>query len=246
MKTLFAIRHVAFEDLGSFETVFKRHGYRIEYLEAGVDDLTRVARQPPDILAILGGPIGVNDVADYPVLKDELAAIERRAEKDLPTLGICLGSQLMARALGARVYPARGKEIGWAPVSLTDAGWASCLSALAPLDEPVLHWHGDTFDLPQGAVHLASTAMCPHQAFAWGRNWLALQFHPEATARGLERWFIGHAGEIAATDGVSVARLRADTARWGRSLEARGAACLARWLAAVDAALPAAPQAPVS
>jgi GMP synthase (glutamine-hydrolysing) len=241
VKTLSAIRHVAFEDLGSFEAVFKRHGYRIEYLEAGIDDLGRVVRQPPDILVILGGPIGANDIADYSFLKDELAALERRAVKDLPTLGICLGSQLMARALGAWVYPARGKEIGWAPISLTDAGWASCLSALAPLDEPVLHWHGDTFDLPPGAVHLASTALCPHQAFAWGRHWLAVQFHLEATARGLERWFIGHAGEIAATEGVSVARLRADTARCVRSLEARGAACLTRWLATVEAALPAAP-----
>lgn len=236
---LFAIRHVAFEDLGSFETVFKRHGYNIEYLEAGVDDLGRVVRQPPDLLVVLGGPIGANDVADYPFLKDELVALERRAERDLPTLGICLGSQLMACALGARVYPARGKEIGWAPIALTDAGRASCLSALAPLDEPVLHWHGDTFDLPFGAVHLASTEICPHQAFAWGRHWLALQFHLEATTRGLERWFIGHTSEIAATKGVSVARLRADTARWGRSLEARGTACLTRWLAAVETARPA-------
>jgi GMP synthase (glutamine-hydrolysing) len=238
VKTVTAICHVAFEDLGSFEPEFQSFGYTIKYLEAGRDDLGRVIQRAPDILVILGGPIGAGNESDYPFLKDELAVLGQRARANLPTLGICLGSQLMARALGARVYPADRKEIGWAPIALTDAGWESCLAALAPEEEPVLHWHGDTFDLPQGAVHLASSEICRHQAFAWGDNWLAFQFHPEATVRGLERWFIGHAGEIAVTEGVSVARLRADTARWGRSLEARGIECLKRWLASVEAAVP--------
>ena len=238
MKTVSAIRHVAFEDLGSFEPVFQRFGYNVEYLEAGRDDLGQVIRQPPGILVILGGPIGANDEADYPFLKDEIAALGQRAMTKMPTLGICLGSQLMARALGARVYPASRKEIGWAPIALTDAGWKSCLSALAPVEEPVLHWHGDTFDLPQDAIQLASTEICQNQAFAWGDNWLAFQFHPEATAPGLERWFIGHAGEIAATVGVSVAQLRADTTCWARSLEARGIECLSRWLATVETTIP--------
>lgn len=235
MKTVAAVRHVAFEDLGTFETVFEDRGYQIQYFEAGLDDLSLIVREPPDILVVLGGPIGANDEAEYPFLTDELRILQHRAETERATLGICLGAQLMARVLGARVVGAPRKEIGWAPITLTDAGRKSCLAALASAEEAVLHWHGDTFDVPQDAVHLASTDICPHQAFSWGHNWLAIQFHPEATARGLERWFIGHACEIAATDDVSVARLRADTARWGRSLEARGVECLKRWLATVEA-----------
>ena len=233
MKTVLAVRHVAFEDLGSFAAVFERRGYAVEYAEAGMDDLARASKREPDILAILGGPIGANDDADYPFLKDELALLERRAKSGRPALGICLGAQLMARSLGARVYPAGRKEIGWAPIALSEEGRTSCLAALIPRGEPVLHWHGDTFDLPEGAVRLASTDICPNQAFAWGPAWLALQFHAETTPRGLERWFIGHTVEIAAS-GVSLARLRADTAKWGPSLEARGAACLERWLESVE------------
>jgi GMP synthase (glutamine-hydrolysing) len=234
MKTVFAVRHVAFEDLGGFAPVFARRGYAIEYAEAGRDDLSCRPTREPDILVVLGGPIGVNDDADYPFIRDELDWLARRARSGRPTLGICLGAQLMACALGARVYPAKAKEIGWAPIRLTDEGRGSCLAALASNGEPVLHWHGDTFDLPEGAQRLASTDICPNQAFAWGRAWLALQFHPETTRRGLEQWFIGHTVEIAATPGVSVDKLRADTARWGESLETRGMACLERWLDAVE------------
>jgi GMP synthase (glutamine-hydrolysing) len=135
----------------------------------------------------------------------------------------------MARALGARVYPAGLKEIGWAPLDLTAAGRDSCLGRLAP-GTPVLHWHGDTFDLPAGAVHLAATPPCRNQAFGWERHGLALQFHLETTARGLERWYVGHAAEIAATPGVSVPELRAQAARHAAALLPQARACLAAWL----------------
>lgn len=94
----------------------------------------------------------------------------------------------------------------------------------------MLHWHGDTFDLPADAVLLASTDAYPHQAFAWGQRALGLQFHLETTARGLERWFIGHAGEIAHTPGLSVPALRTATARHAAAAEARGRQCLTAWL----------------
>lgn len=231
MKTACVIRHVAFEDLDGFAPLLNERGYSAVYHEAGRHDLSALDAHAPDLVVVLGGPIGAYDDDAYPFLRHELRLLERRLAAGRPTLGICLGAQLMARALGATVYPGPRKEMGWMPLTLTEAGRASCLRFLAPEITPVLHWHGDTFDLPPGAVRLASTEICPNQAFLHGTNALALQFHPEVTASGLERWFIGHALEIATTPGMSVARLRADTAGWAATLESQGRLCLDDWLA---------------
>lgn len=233
MKNVVAVRHVAFEDLGSFERVLGDRGYHVAYADVGLDDLGALDPLGADLLVVLGGPIGAYEEASYPFVLDELRLLEKRLAADLPTLGVCLGAQLMARALGARVYPGGRKEIGWALLELTDEGRRSCLRYLAPEETPVLHWHGDTFDLPRGAARLASTEAYQNQAFAWGRRALALQFHVEATARGLERWFVGHACEIAATPEVSVARLRRDTARFVPALERQASRCFEAWLDAI-------------
>jgi GMP synthase (glutamine-hydrolysing) len=233
VKKAFAIRHVAFEDVGSFDAPLRQRGYQVRYLEAGMDDLASLDPLQPELLIVLGGPIGVNEQAEYPFLHDELRLLEKRLQHHLPTLGICLGSQLMACALGAPVYPAAQKELGWAPIELSEAGQQSCLRHLDSSLTPVLHWHGDTFDLPEGAQRLASTAVCPNQAFSWGNAALALQFHPEVTLRGLERWFIGHTLEIHTTLGVSVDRLRQDTARYGAGLQRQGSRLIEDWLDSV-------------
>jgi GMP synthase (glutamine-hydrolysing) len=225
MKTVLAIRHVAFEDLGGFEVPLKDAGYAIRYADMGVDDVS--ALPSPDLLVVLGGPIGAYEDDLYPYLKDEIALIAARLAAGQPMLGVCLGAQLMARALGARVYPGRAKEIGWKKLALTASGER----LLAPLkDLPVLHWHGDTFDLPPGSVNLASTDSCDHQAFLYDRHAMAFQFHPEAQQIGFERWLIGHAGEIAATAGVTVPQLRADTARLSAAAGRAGAQILRNWL----------------
>lgn len=230
-----AIRHVAFEDLGFLAALLAGRGFALRYIEAPTDDLADPGIAAADLVVVLGGPIGAYDEALYPFLAAEIGAVERRLAAGRPTLGLCLGAQIMARALGARVFPGHaGKEIGWSPLALTPAGRASPLAALA--DAPVLHWHGDTFDLPAGATLLASTKQYAHQAFARGPAALALQFHAEVTAAGLEAWFVGHACEIAATPGVTVPDLRAATRRHEGAIARAGGAMFAAWL---DGAFPA-------
>lgn len=232
MKSAVAIRHLAFEDLGSFAEVLAQRAVALRYLEAGVDDLSRLDPAEPDLLVVLGGPIGACDEALYPFIVDELRLIEARLRAGRPTLGICLGAQMMARALGARVYPGPGKEIGWTPLRLSEAGRASPLAQLDGALTSMLHWHGDTFDLPAGATLLASTDFCRHQAFSWGEHALAFQCHPEVQAGQIERWLIGHAGELAAA-GLSVPELRRASARFAPTLEAQAARTFADWLDAL-------------
>jgi GMP synthase (glutamine-hydrolysing) len=228
VPTTLALRHVPFEDLGTLGPLLTSRGHDVRYLEVPTSSLSDVDPLAPELLVILGGPIGVYETDLYPFLELEIDLIARRLRATRPTLGVCLGSQLMARALGARVYPSGVKEIGWAPLELTAAGADSCLRHLA--DVPVLHWHGDTFDLPDGAVRLASTPACKNQAFSFGPAALGLQFHAEATGKALESWFVGHTLEIAQTPGISVPQLRADTARCSAAIAASGSACFDDWL----------------
>jgi len=221
------VQHLAFEDLGVFAPVIERFGYTIRYLQAGVDDLSPVV--DADLAIILGGPIGVYETDSYPFLRDEIAVLSARLDAGQPTLGVCLGAQLIAAVLGARVYPgARGKEIGWSPIRLTPAGRSGPLSHLG--DDMVLHWHGDTFDLPDGAVLLASSDQYPHQAFSYGNHTLALQFHPEVDPETFERWLIGHTLEIGSVEGVSPAALRTDATQHGATVARRGVLFLEAWL----------------
>jgi GMP synthase (glutamine-hydrolysing) len=202
-------------------------GYHIRYYDAGCDALT-LDPVDTDLLVVLGGPIGAYELEDYPFIADEIAILRARVAADRPTLAICLGAQILAQALGARVY-AGPKEFGWAPVKLTEAGERSVLRDIGHEAIPVLHWHGDTFDLPDGAERLASTPECANQAFSLGAT-LAVQFHPEVSARHFERWLICNTGQIALMKSHTVRSLRDQATRYADAAATSGQKWFAAWL----------------
>jgi GMP synthase (glutamine-hydrolysing) len=201
--------------------------------EAGVAvdlvELDRGARVPwslpPEMpLVVMGGAMGVSDVGNpaYPYLEDEVALLRDRLAADAPVLGICLGAQLLAHAAGARVFPnsrpgpggaqIRVYEVGWAPVDFLEVEREPALAGLSAR-EVMLHWHGDAFDLPAGAVRLASTPGCPNQAFRLGRAY-GVQFHPELDRATLDTWLKSDAAYVALACGPEGAeRIGAETPR---------------------------------
>jgi len=233
-KRAAVVQHIAFEGLDGFAPALAAAGYQVDGANAadGLPDDFADA----DLLIVLGGPIGAAEDDTYPFLTDELRLIERRLRDGRALMGVCLGAQLIARALGARVYPAREKEIGFGPVSLTAEGRASCLAPFAEAPA-TLHWHGDAFDLPAGATRLAATDRCENQAFALGPDVVGFQFHPEATGRNIEHWLVGHAVELRLA-GADAPEIRREAAALGPALAHKADAVMRGWLAGLSAPSP--------
>lgn len=170
-----ALYHASFETLGAIEDWIREHNHTLTpypLFHAPVIPST----DDFDMLILMGGPMSVNEEAIYPWLRTEKELVRRCADLGKPVLGICLGAQIIAAALGKRVYHNTYREIGWFPVTWTDQ--ARRFGPLAG-NGTFFHWHGETFDLPDGAVHLASSEATPNQAFMYNGHMLALQFHPE-------------------------------------------------------------------
>ena len=231
MKAL-VVHHVAHEGLAAFAGPLAERGYDVEHVYAGDPDFAAVDLLEPDLLILLGGPMGVYEREAYPWIEGELARIAMRIMAGGPTLGVCLGAQLIAAALGAEVKPGPVREVGFAPVTLTEAGRRSPLRSLEGV--PILHWHGDGFDVPEGATLLAETAHFA-QAFSLGSAVLALQCHPEmgSAGDGIDRWLAEDADYVTAA-GTTEAVIRADHASLGEAAASAGRRMLGDWLAAIS------------
>jgi GMP synthase (glutamine-hydrolysing) len=226
-RSCVAVRHVAFEDLGLLGPLLSSRGYDVRYHDAGIERFDRGTLLAPDLVIVLGGPIGVYEHEIYPFITDEVAAVAARLDANKPILGICLGAQMMAAASGALVAPGPAKEIGYGALTLTAAGRASVLAPLAAL--PVLHWHGDNCELPAGCECLASTRHCPVQAFSRTPVQLALQFHLETEPALFEAWLVGHTVELGKA-GLDPRKLRDEARKLGPSLREVGSKVLSAWL----------------
>ncbi len=189
-------QHIACEKLGTGAAVLEQEG-----IELRVVHLYDGEVPPPDWasaagLVFLGGPMNVYQEQQYPFLKTENEIIKEAIRRGKPTLGLCLGAQLIAKAAGARVYAGRQKEIGWYPVCLTPQAQAQGLLAGFPSPLNVFQWHGDTFDLPPGATPLGSSDLFANQGFCLADRIYALQFHLEVNLKMIEEWLEEYQEEL--------------------------------------------------
>jgi len=197
MKPVAIFRHVRSEGPGYFATVLERHS--IPHRMIAVDAGEPVPRSADAYcgLAFMGGPMSVNDA--LPWIAPAIALLQDAARQDVPVLGHCLGAQLMAKALGAEVRPARVKEIGWGEVAVSDNAlareWFGTVAGFT-----AFHWHGETFGLPLGATRVLENAHCANQAFVLGKH-VGLQCHVEMTAELVRSWCRGGRDEIVASAG---------------------------------------------
>lgn len=230
IKTATVFRHILDNGPATIAKVLSERDVAITLMDTFEGGLDHFDPLGPDLLVVMGGSCGVYQADDYPFLKDEMRIIKARLQADRPTLGICLGAQLMAASLGARVYKgAQGPELGWFPLVLTEAGRQMEIRHFDPAITPVMQWHGDTFDLPDGAVLLAGTPKFPHQVFQVGQNALALQCHVEVTGPIVRGWSVGAASAVESGD-LDLPGLLKDTKQWADIMQKQTERFLRDWL----------------
>lgn len=237
MKPVLVLQHVPHESLGTLEGRFRDAGLAWQYVELHRDPVASLEELPLEDaagLVVLGGPMNVDEVDRYPFLGREIRWIGQALAMELPTLGVCLGAQLLAKTAGARVYPNSRKEIGWYEIEILPAAAHDRLFAETGPVETVFQWHGDTFDLPGGAVHLAKSDLCPHQAIRCGPAAWGVQFHIEMTMGLVESWLVEaeNLAELAGLDYIDPEEIRARSPEAFPAMRALGDRVLARFATA--------------
>src|SRR3972149_6404298 len=187
MKVL-VLRHVPHEHLGTLAKTLIANNIFYEYVNFYENHSPNITTEDLCGLIILGGPMNVYETDKYSFLDIEDRLIKQSIEKDVPVLGICLGAQLIAKELGARIIKNKEKEIGWYSIEITEKGNKDKLLKHFHSEEIVFQWHGDTFEMPEGGVHLAGSPICTNQAFRYGSNVYGLQFHIEVTPEMILEW----------------------------------------------------------
>lgn len=231
-KTALIIRHVPYEGVAGFRAPIEAAGYDVSRIDVADPAFSSLDLCEHDLLIMMGGPMGVYEQDRHPWIACQLRRLARRLEANRPTLGVCFGSQMIAQAMGGRVYAGPAKEVGFHPVTLNETALAGPLRHVRNV--PVLHWHGDTFDLPGNVELLASSPLYAHQAFRRGANILALQFHAEmGLDPRFDAWIEGGQDTIAAA-GITEQRLRADHDALGPGAVAAGQAMIAEWLEGLE------------
>ena len=231
MKRALIIRHTPYEGIAGFRAPIEAAGYAVDRIDVTEPAFAGVDLVDPDLVALMGGPMGVYERDAHPWIDRELTRLRERLDRRRPTLGVCLGAQMIAAALGARVYPGPAQEIGFAALTVNESGRRSALRHVEGV--PVLHWHGDTFDLPEDVELLASSTLYAHQAFRRGRHLLALQCHPEmGEDPRIDAWLEGAEASLTAA-GTTEAAVRRDYREKGPAAVAAGRKLIAEWLDAI-------------
>jgi GMP synthase (glutamine-hydrolysing) len=237
VRTL-VLQHIACEPPGVYEDVLLERGATIERIE--LDEGERLPDwRDFDLIVAMGGPMSVNDEQEHPWLVDEKRLIREAVSAGSGFWGACLGVQLLASSLGARVHAGPTPEVGVLPVTLTDEGAADPVLSGLPRELPTLQWHGDTFDLPQGAVRLAGSPAYPNQAFRWGRAAYGVQFHLEVTGGMAREWahVPAYVDSLERTLGAgSAERLFADFDVAAAAMQDHARAMFERWIDVATAA----------
>lgn len=230
-RSALVIQHDPTIHLGNLEPVLRSRGYEITVVDSRTTDVSALDAAEPDVLIVLGGHEAAYELEKFPYLRNDLRLIRSRIDAELPLLGVCLGAQLMAGAMGARNYRGERPDYGYRVLTLTDAGESSPLRHARGV--PMLEWHGDHFELPEGARLLASSAAYPNEAFAIGDFGLGVQFHPEVTDEMHDVW-TAHTQSELTSEGITVEQWRALRDEHNAPMQAVSVAMFTEWLDAVE------------